>query len=150
MKRFEVGARVQEPTYGLGSIIAVEDAFVRIQFDDKAVRKFLLRLARLQHSNAPAPPSRSRARKRKTSTKSEKLKVAVAPKVDMKKAAAGTAKSSAKRSAKKGVKEGAKKTTKKTTKKTAKKGAKKVKKATKSGARKKLLAGAVREEKCGC
>jgi hypothetical protein len=27
MKRFEVGARVVEPTYGLGSVVAVEDAY---------------------------------------------------------------------------------------------------------------------------
>ena len=34
MKRFEVGARVVEPTYGLGSVVAVEDAYTRVQFDE--------------------------------------------------------------------------------------------------------------------
>jgi hypothetical protein len=29
MKRFEVGARVVEPTYGLGSVVAVEDAYTQ-------------------------------------------------------------------------------------------------------------------------
>ena len=40
MKRFEVGARVVEPTYGLGSVIAVEDAYTRVQFDEHGVKKF--------------------------------------------------------------------------------------------------------------
>ena len=41
MKRFDVGARVVEPTYGLGSVIAVEDAYTRVQFDEHGVKKFL-------------------------------------------------------------------------------------------------------------
>ena len=72
-KRFEVGARVREPTYGLGSVVAVEDAFTRIQFDDNTVRKFLTRLARLEASNEPAPAARpQRSRKRKTAAKAGK------------------------------------------------------------------------------
>ena len=75
MKRFEVGARVHEPTYGLGSVIAVEDAFTRIQFDDNNVRKFLTSLAKIEPSSEPAPVTRSRARKRKTTkTKATKTK----------------------------------------------------------------------------
>ena len=66
MKRFDVGSRIHEPTYGLGSVIAIEDAFIRIQFDDNSVRKFLTSLAKLEHSSEPAPVSRQRARKRKT------------------------------------------------------------------------------------
>ncbi len=65
MKRFEIGARVNEPTYGLGSVLAVEDAFIRIQFDDNTARKFLIRLAKLEPSSEPAPAGRPRARKRK-------------------------------------------------------------------------------------
>ena len=87
MKRFEVGARVHEPTYGLGSVIAIEDAFVRIQFDDKVARKFLLRLAKLESSAEPAPAARSRARKRKSSKKTGGGRVAASPKVDLKKKA---------------------------------------------------------------
>jgi hypothetical protein len=68
MKRFDVGSRIHEPTYGLGSVIAIEDAFIRIQFDDNSVRKFLTSLAKLEHSSEPAPASRSRSRKRKTTT----------------------------------------------------------------------------------
>ena len=41
MKRFEVGARVVEPTYGLGSVVAVEDAYTRVQFDEHGIKKFL-------------------------------------------------------------------------------------------------------------
>lgn len=55
MKRFEVGSRVVEPTYGLGSIIAIEDAYVRVQFDEHGVKKFLTSLARLEPSSEPAP-----------------------------------------------------------------------------------------------
>ena len=84
-KRFEVGARVREPTYGLGSVIAVEDAFTRIQFDDNTVRKFLTRLARLELSNEPAPAARlQRSRKRKTaSSKAAKAKKPAPIEVDL-------------------------------------------------------------------
>ena len=133
MKRFEVGARVQEPTYGLGSVIAIEDAFVRIQFDDKVARKFLIRLARLQSSSEPAPAARSRARKRKSSKKTGGGRVAAAPKVDLKKKTPETGKSETKKVAKKTSKKVAKKVAKKTSKKVAKK----TRKPTKSAAKKK-------------
>ena len=74
MKRIDVGSRIHEPTYGLGSVIAIEDAFIRIQFDDNSVRKFLTSLAKLEHSSEPAPASRQRARKRKTATKGKAKK----------------------------------------------------------------------------
>jgi hypothetical protein len=63
MKRFEVGARVVEPTYGLGSVIAVEDAYTRVQFDDGGVKKFLTSMSRLEPSSEPAPASRPGARR---------------------------------------------------------------------------------------
>ena len=50
MKRFEVGSRVVEPIYGLGSVIAIEDVYMRVQFDENGVKKFLTRLARLEPS----------------------------------------------------------------------------------------------------
>ena len=69
MKRFDVGSRVHEPTYGHGSVIAVEDAFTRIQFDDSTVRKFLTSLAKIEPSSEPAPLKRPRARRKaKTAT----------------------------------------------------------------------------------
>jgi hypothetical protein len=55
MKRFEVGARVVEPTYGLGSVVAVEDAYTRVQFDDHGVKKFLTSMSKLEPSDEPAP-----------------------------------------------------------------------------------------------
>ena len=55
MKRFEVGARVMEPTYGLGSVIAVEDAYTRVQFDEHGMKKFLTSMSKLEPSDEPAP-----------------------------------------------------------------------------------------------
>jgi len=55
MKRFEVGARVMEPTYGLGSVIAVEDAYTRVQFDEHGAKKFLTSMSKLEPSDEPAP-----------------------------------------------------------------------------------------------
>jgi hypothetical protein len=55
MKRFEVGARVVDPTYGHGVVIAVEDEYVRVQFDEHGVKKFLTSLSRLEPSDAPVP-----------------------------------------------------------------------------------------------
>ena len=79
-KRFEVGARVSEPTYGPGSVIAVEDAYTRIQFDDNTVRKFLTSLARLEPSSEPAPAAKpARARKRKTAPAAKSPKAGKAP-----------------------------------------------------------------------
>ena len=80
-KRFEVGARVHEPTYGSGSVISVEDAYTRIQFDDNTVRKFLTSLAKLEPTNEPAPaarPQRTRKRKTASSAKPTKAKRAAA------------------------------------------------------------------------
>ena len=77
-KRFDVGARISEPTYGVGSVIAVEDAYTRIDFDEHGIKKFLTSLARFEHSNAPAPAG-ARKRKRKTAAKTTKSKVAPAP-----------------------------------------------------------------------
>ncbi len=85
-KRFEVGARVHEPTYGSGSVISVEDAFTRIQFDDNTVRKFLTSLAKLEPTNEPAPaarPQRTRKRKTASSAKSSKAKRSADVEIDL-------------------------------------------------------------------
>ncbi len=74
MKRLDVGSRVHEPTYGHGSVIAVEDAFTRIHFDDNTVRKFLTSLAKIEPSSEPAPTKRPRARARKKTTTKTKAK----------------------------------------------------------------------------
>jgi hypothetical protein len=56
MKRFDVGSRVIEPTYGLGSVVAVEDNYTRVQFDEHGMKKFLTSMSRLEPSNEPVPP----------------------------------------------------------------------------------------------
>ena len=65
MKRFEVGARVVEPTYGLGSVIAVEDAYTRVQFDEHGVKKFLTNMSKLEPSDEPMPAGARGAKPRK-------------------------------------------------------------------------------------
>jgi hypothetical protein len=56
MAQFQVGDRVVEPTYGFGSVISVEDTYIRVQFDDGVSRKFVIRLSRLAQAGADAPP----------------------------------------------------------------------------------------------
>ncbi len=69
MKRFEVGTRVVEPTYGLGSIVAIEDAYLRVQFDENGVKKFLARLARLEPSSEPEPARAAKSRRKRKTAK---------------------------------------------------------------------------------
>ena len=68
MKRFEVGSRVVEPTYGLGSVIAVEDAYTRVQFDEHGVKKFMTSMSKLEPSSAPVPPGLRSGKPRKKRT----------------------------------------------------------------------------------
>ena len=77
MKRFEVGARVMEPTYGLGSVVAVEDNYLRVQFDEHGVKKFLTSLSRLEPSSEPAPAGlKSKVRKKRAPKKAAAPEVA--------------------------------------------------------------------------
>jgi len=69
MKRFEVGARVVDPTYGFGSVVAVEDAYTRVQFDEHGEKKFLTSLSKLELSDEPLPPQSARRKVRKTKKK---------------------------------------------------------------------------------
>jgi hypothetical protein len=72
MKRFEVGARVTEPTYGLGSVVAVEDAYTRVQFDEHGVKKFLTSMSKLEPSTEPVPAglrAAGKTRKKRTTKK---------------------------------------------------------------------------------
>jgi hypothetical protein len=78
MKRFEVGARVVEPTYGLGSVVAVEDAYTRVQFDEHGIKKFLTSMSRLEPSDEPVPaglrsgkPRKKRTTKKATAAESD-------------------------------------------------------------------------------
>ena len=69
MKRFDVGSRVTEPTYGLGSVIAVEDNYTRVQFDEHGVKKFLTSMSRLEPSDEPAPAGVRKVRKKRVPKK---------------------------------------------------------------------------------
>ena len=70
MKRFDVGSRVVEPTYGFGSVVAVEDNYTRVQFDEHGIKKFLTSLSRLEPSNEPAPPGlKGKVRKKRAPKK---------------------------------------------------------------------------------
>ena len=70
MKRFDVGSRVVEPTYGLGSVVAVEDNYTRVQFDEHGMKKFLTSMSRLEPSNEPVPPGlKGKVRKKRAPKK---------------------------------------------------------------------------------
>lgn len=70
MKRFDVGSRVTEPTYGLGSVVAVEDNYTRVQFDEHGMKKFLTSMSRLEPSDEPAPPGmKGKVRKKRAPKK---------------------------------------------------------------------------------
>ena len=70
MKRFDVGSRVVEPTYGFGSVVAVEDNYTRVQFDEHGVKKFLTAMSRLEPSSEPLPPGmKAKVRKKRTTKK---------------------------------------------------------------------------------
>jgi hypothetical protein len=79
MKRFEVGSRVVEPTYGLGSVVAVEDAYTRVQFDDHGVKKFLTSMSKLEPSDEPVPAGARGLKPRKKRVTKPKAVAAPAP-----------------------------------------------------------------------
>ena len=80
MKRFDVGARVVEPTYGLGSVVAVEDAYTRVQFDQHGVKKFLTSMSRLEPSDEPVTAGlRGSKVRKKSAPKKAAATAAVAP-----------------------------------------------------------------------
>jgi hypothetical protein len=70
MKRFDVGSRVVDPTYGLGSVIAVEDQYTRVQFDEHGAKKFLTSMSHLEPSDEPVPAGlKSKVRKKRAPKK---------------------------------------------------------------------------------
>ena len=79
MKRFDVGSRVIEPTYGLGSVVAVEDNYTRVQFDEHGMKKVLTSMSRLEPSNEPAPPGlKGKVRKKRAPKKAAVVETAEA------------------------------------------------------------------------
>ena len=67
MKSWNKGDRVQQPTYGAGTLVEVNEHHTVIDFDEHGRRVFSTRLVTLQASSQPAPnkaPAK-RAKKKK-------------------------------------------------------------------------------------
>jgi preprotein translocase subunit YajC len=71
MKRFDVGDRVMEPTYGHGNVVSVEDDYIRIEFDEHGTKKFLLSLAKLERSSEPGARKKKKTTKKKAAAAAE-------------------------------------------------------------------------------
>ena len=68
MKNWSKGDRVVQPTYGMGTLVEVNEHHTVIDFDEHGRRVFATRLVALQATNEPAPhkaPTRKRAVKKK-------------------------------------------------------------------------------------
>jgi hypothetical protein len=66
---FSVDDRITSPTYGEGTVRAVDEKFTTIEFDENGTRRFLTSLVQLERSDSQRPPPKpERAKKgRKTS-----------------------------------------------------------------------------------
>jgi len=62
MKSWTKGDRVAQPTYGLGTLVEVNEQHTVIDFDEHGRRVFATRLVALQASNEPAPARAARKR----------------------------------------------------------------------------------------
>jgi len=62
MKSWTKGDRVVQPTYGLGTLVEVNDQHTVIEFDEHGRRTFSTRLVTLQPTSEPAPARAPRKR----------------------------------------------------------------------------------------
>jgi hypothetical protein len=62
MKSWTKGDRVVQPTYGLGTLVEVNDQHTVIEFDEHGRRTFSTRLVTLQPTSEPAPARAARKR----------------------------------------------------------------------------------------
>jgi hypothetical protein len=62
MKSWTKGDRVVQPTYGLGTLVEVNDQHTVIEFDEHGRRTFSTRLVTLQATSEPAPQRAPRKR----------------------------------------------------------------------------------------
>jgi hypothetical protein len=62
MKSWTKGDRVVQPTYGLGTLVEVNDQHTVIEFDEHGRRTFSTRLVTLQATSEPAPARAARTR----------------------------------------------------------------------------------------
>lgn len=76
MKAWTKGDRVSQATYGVGTLVEVNEHHTVIDFDEGGRKTFSTRLVQLQASNEPAPAKA--ARKRATKAKTKKVKEAAA------------------------------------------------------------------------
>ena len=69
MKAWQKGDRVMQQTYGLGTLVEVNEHHTVIEFDEGGRKTFATRLVALQATNEPAPAKtpRKRAAKKKAS-----------------------------------------------------------------------------------
>jgi hypothetical protein len=74
MKSWNKGDRVSQPTYGVGTLIEVNEHHTVIDFDEHGRRVFSTRLVTLQASNEPAPAKAVRKRASKAKPKEAKSK----------------------------------------------------------------------------
>lgn len=72
MKAWAKGDRVTQPTYGVGTLVEVNEHHTVIDFDDHGRRVFATRIVVLQASNEPAPLKAARKRATKAKAKAEK------------------------------------------------------------------------------
>lgn len=72
MKAWTKGDRVIQPTYGLGTLVEVNEHHTVIDFDEHGRRVFATRLVVLQTSNEPAPAKAPRKRAAKAKAKEAK------------------------------------------------------------------------------
>ena len=74
MKAWTKGDRVSQPTYGVGTLVEVNEHHTVIDFDEGGRRTFATRLVVLQASNEPAPAKTPRKRATKDKPKEPKAK----------------------------------------------------------------------------
>jgi hypothetical protein len=76
MKSWTKGDRIVQPTYGLGTLVEVNEHHTVIDFDEHGRRTFATRLVVLQATNEPAPARATRKRAAKAKPKEAKSKEA--------------------------------------------------------------------------
>jgi len=72
MKAWSKGDRVVQPTYGVGTLVEVNEHHTVIEFDEHGRRVFSTRLVVLQASSEPAPNQSARRRASKAKPKAKK------------------------------------------------------------------------------
>jgi hypothetical protein len=56
--------RIDHYVFGLGTIVAIDERRIMIEFDESGTRKFVTSMVKLTPSDTPAPAKRPRTRKK--------------------------------------------------------------------------------------